>query len=85
VSIFRRHLAYAQLCVMGLQSYLLVSKRTHQGRDTLGSETIKHSSEMILLLRNVTIPPTTENFIIPCAVDGIARIFLTPEIPIIPL
>ncbi|GKE95301.1 hypothetical protein Tco_1580156 [Tanacetum coccineum] len=55
------------------------------GRDTPGSETIKHSSGIILLLRNVTILPATGNFSIPCAVDGIARIFLTPCLPIIPL
>ncbi|GKE80810.1 hypothetical protein Tco_1550810, partial [Tanacetum coccineum] len=49
------------------------------------SETIEPSSGITLLLRNVTIPPTTGNFSIPCAVDGIARIFLTPGLPIIPL
>nr|GFB44645.1 hypothetical protein [Tanacetum cinerariifolium] len=54
-------------------------------RGTPGSETIEHSSGMILLLCNVTIPPATGNFIIPCAVDGISRIFLTPDLPIIPL
>nr|GEY33859.1 hypothetical protein [Tanacetum cinerariifolium] len=101
VGIICEHLAYAQLCVMGLQSCLLVSMKTHQGgvlsiriasfvlplldRGTPGSETIEHSSGMILLLCNVTIPPATRNFIISCAVDGIARIFLTLGLPIIPL
>nr|GFA40523.1 hypothetical protein [Tanacetum cinerariifolium] len=84
VSNLREHLAYAQLCVMGLQLYLLVSRRTHQDRSTPGCKTIEHSSGMILLLRNVTIPPATGNFIILCAVDGIAQIFLTPGLPIIP-
>nr|GEV76194.1 hypothetical protein [Tanacetum cinerariifolium] len=41
-------------------------------RGTPGSETIEHSSGMILLLCNVTIPLATGNFIIPCAVDEIA-------------
>ncbi|GKE91656.1 hypothetical protein Tco_1572751, partial [Tanacetum coccineum] len=49
------------------------------------SKTIDHSSGIILLLRNVTIPPTTGNFSIPCALDGIAWIFLTHGLPIIPL
>ncbi|GJW90737.1 hypothetical protein Tco_0168290 [Tanacetum coccineum] len=40
---------------------------------------------MILLLRNVTVPPSTGNFNISCAVDGMARIFLIPSLPIIPL
>ncbi|GKG59795.1 hypothetical protein Tco_0607423, partial [Tanacetum coccineum] len=40
---------------------------------------------MILLLRNVTVPHSTENFSIPCAVDCMARIFLIPGLPIIPL
>nr|GEW39316.1 hypothetical protein [Tanacetum cinerariifolium] len=52
-------------------------------RGTPSSETLEHSSEMILLLCNVTIPPATRNFIILCAVDGIARIFLTLSLPII--
>ncbi|GJS76797.1 hypothetical protein Tco_0726678 [Tanacetum coccineum] len=40
---------------------------------------------MILLLRNVTVPPSTGNFNIPCAVDGMSQIFLIPGLPIIPL
>ncbi|GJV90707.1 hypothetical protein Tco_1538520 [Tanacetum coccineum] len=40
---------------------------------------------MILLLRNVTVPPSTGNFNIPCVVDGMAQIFLIPGLPIIPL
>ncbi|GJX47772.1 hypothetical protein Tco_0272962 [Tanacetum coccineum] len=40
---------------------------------------------MILLLRNVTVPPSTGNFNISCAVDGMARIFLIPGLPIISL
>nr|GEX85281.1 reverse transcriptase domain-containing protein [Tanacetum cinerariifolium] len=54
-------------------------------RGTPGFENIEYSSGMILLLRNVTISSATGNFIIPCAVDGIARIFLTPGLSIIPL
>ncbi|GKG14303.1 hypothetical protein Tco_0353903, partial [Tanacetum coccineum] len=46
---------------------------------------IAHSIGMTLLLRNVTVPPLTGNFNIPCAVDGTARIFLIPVLPIIPL
>ncbi|GKD04691.1 hypothetical protein Tco_1179665 [Tanacetum coccineum] len=38
---------------------------------------------MILLLHNVIVPPLTGNFNIPCAVDGMARIFLIPGLPII--
>ncbi|GKE88672.1 hypothetical protein Tco_1566147 [Tanacetum coccineum] len=38
---------------------------------------------MTLLLRNVTVPPLTGNFNIPRAVDGTARIFLIPVLPII--
>ncbi|GKC87325.1 hypothetical protein Tco_1147974 [Tanacetum coccineum] len=40
---------------------------------------------MTLLLRNVTVPPSTRNFNIPCAVDGKAWIFLIPVLSIIPL
>ncbi|GKA46696.1 hypothetical protein Tco_0739579 [Tanacetum coccineum] len=40
---------------------------------------------MTLLLHNVTVPPSTGNFNIPCAVDGTARMFLIPILPIIPL
>ncbi|GJU25485.1 hypothetical protein Tco_1164106 [Tanacetum coccineum] len=40
-------------------------------------------SGMILLLRNVTVPPSTGNFSIPCDVGGMARIFLIPGLPII--
>ncbi|GKE92534.1 hypothetical protein Tco_1573629 [Tanacetum coccineum] len=40
---------------------------------------------MTLLLCNVTVPPSIGNFNISCAVDGTARIFLIPVLPIIPL
>ncbi|GJY84238.1 hypothetical protein Tco_0497614 [Tanacetum coccineum] len=40
---------------------------------------------MTLLLRNITVPPSTGNFNIPCAVDGTAWIFLIPGLPVIPL
>ncbi|GKA96655.1 hypothetical protein Tco_0818750 [Tanacetum coccineum] len=40
---------------------------------------------MTMLLHNVTVPPSTRNFNIPCAVDGTAWIFLIPVLPIIPL
>ncbi|GJY18878.1 hypothetical protein Tco_0390369 [Tanacetum coccineum] len=40
---------------------------------------------MILLLLNVTVPPSTGNFNIPYVVDGMAWIFLIPGLPIIPL
>ncbi|GJY10582.1 hypothetical protein Tco_0378767 [Tanacetum coccineum] len=33
----------------------------------------------------VTVPPSTGNFNIPCAVDGTTRIFLMPDLPIIAL
>ncbi|GKG15171.1 hypothetical protein Tco_0354771 [Tanacetum coccineum] len=55
------------------------------GGRVLGPEIIAHSIGMILLLRNVTVPPSTGNFNIPCAVDGMARIFLILGLPIIPL
>ncbi|GKE43347.1 hypothetical protein Tco_1470631, partial [Tanacetum coccineum] len=55
------------------------------GGRVLGPEIIAHSIGMILLLRNVTVPPSTGNFNISCAVDGMARIFLIPGLPIIPL
>ncbi|GKG18526.1 hypothetical protein Tco_0372824, partial [Tanacetum coccineum] len=51
----------------------------------LGLEIIAHSVGMTLLLRNVTVPPLTGNFNIPCAVDGTTQIFLIPVLPIIPL
>ncbi|GKF20933.1 hypothetical protein Tco_0069571 [Tanacetum coccineum] len=51
----------------------------------LGPEIIAHSIGMTLLLCNVTVPPSTGNFNIPCAVDGTARIFLMPDLPIIAL
>ncbi|GJY27637.1 hypothetical protein Tco_0403404 [Tanacetum coccineum] len=51
----------------------------------LGSEIIAHSIGMTLLLRNVTVPPLTGNFNIPCAVDDTVLIFLIPGPPIIPL
>ncbi|GJV36393.1 hypothetical protein Tco_1408870 [Tanacetum coccineum] len=46
---------------------------------------IAHSIGMILLLRNVTVPPSTGNINIPCAVDGMAQIFLIFGLPIISL
>ncbi|GJU76350.1 hypothetical protein Tco_1273420 [Tanacetum coccineum] len=55
------------------------------GGRVLGLEIIAHSIGMILLLCNVTVPPSTGNFNIPCAVDGMAWIFLIPGLPIIPL
>ncbi|GJU27464.1 hypothetical protein Tco_1166085, partial [Tanacetum coccineum] len=41
-----------------------------EGR-VLGPKIIAHSMEMILLLRNVTVPPSTWNFSIPYAVDEV--------------
>ncbi|GJZ34415.1 hypothetical protein Tco_0580232 [Tanacetum coccineum] len=49
----------------------------------LGPKIIAHSIRMTLLLLNVIVPPSTGNFNIPCAVDGMTRIFLIPGIPII--
>ncbi|GKG22257.1 hypothetical protein Tco_0387560, partial [Tanacetum coccineum] len=40
---------------------------------------------MILLFRNVTVPPSTRNFNISCAVDSMTWIFLIPGLPIISL
>ncbi|GJT89839.1 ribonuclease H-like domain-containing protein [Tanacetum coccineum] len=40
---------------------------------------------MTLLLCSVTVPSSTGNFNIPCAVDGTTRIFLMPGLPIIAL
>ncbi|GKE89379.1 hypothetical protein Tco_1566854 [Tanacetum coccineum] len=40
---------------------------------------------MTLLLCSVTVPSSTGNFNIPCDVDGTARIFLIPGLPIIAL
>ncbi|GKA45046.1 hypothetical protein Tco_0737842 [Tanacetum coccineum] len=51
----------------------------------LGPEIIAHSSDMILLLRSVTVLPVTGNFNISWAVDGIALILLTFGLHIIPL
>ncbi|GKC07340.1 hypothetical protein Tco_0998950 [Tanacetum coccineum] len=53
--------------------------------DDSGPEIIAHSIGMTLLLCSVTVPPSTGNFNIPCAVDGTARIFLMPGLPIIAL
>ncbi|GJV73972.1 hypothetical protein Tco_1493967 [Tanacetum coccineum] len=55
------------------------------GGCVLGPEIIAHSIGMTLLLHNVTVPPSTGNFNIPCVVDGTTRIFLIPGLPIIPL
>ncbi|GKE59264.1 hypothetical protein Tco_1498449 [Tanacetum coccineum] len=51
----------------------------------LGPEIIAHSIGMTLLLCNVTVPPSTGNFNIPCAVDDTARIFFMPGLSIIAL
>ncbi|GJV32068.1 hypothetical protein Tco_1392468 [Tanacetum coccineum] len=40
---------------------------------------------MTTVCSGVTVPPSTGNFNIPCAVDGTARIFLIPGLPIIAL
>ncbi|GKF26399.1 hypothetical protein Tco_0082293, partial [Tanacetum coccineum] len=40
---------------------------------------------MTLLLCIVIVPPSMGNFNIPCAIDGTARIFLMPGLPIIAL
>ncbi|GKC65718.1 hypothetical protein Tco_1098316, partial [Tanacetum coccineum] len=50
-----------------------------------GPETIVHSSGIILLLYNVSIPPGSGNFNIPWAVDETALILLTPGRLMIPL
>ncbi|GJU44649.1 hypothetical protein Tco_1201915 [Tanacetum coccineum] len=50
-----------------------------------GSGDHSTSIGITLLLFNVTVPPSTGNFNIPCAVDGTARIFLMPGRPIIAL
>ncbi|GJS08255.1 hypothetical protein Tco_0365051 [Tanacetum coccineum] len=50
-----------------------VGRRLSDGVWLLGPETIAHSIGMTLLLCNVTVPPSTGNFNIPCAVDGTAR------------
>nr|GEY83920.1 hypothetical protein [Tanacetum cinerariifolium] len=55
------------------------------GRVLYVSATILHSAGIMLLLRIVTIPPSTRNFIILLAVDGTAWIFLRPRMPMIPL
>ncbi|GKA71118.1 hypothetical protein Tco_0777257 [Tanacetum coccineum] len=55
------------------------------GGRVLGLEIIVHSIGMILLLFNVIVPPSTRNFNISCAVDGMAWIFLILGLPIIPL
>nr|GEW04671.1 hypothetical protein [Tanacetum cinerariifolium] len=85
VDILHGYSACAQLCVAVPQSYPLASKQIYQGCGIYGPETIMHSSGIILLLHNVTIPPITRNFNIPWVVDGIARILLIPDLPIIPL
>ncbi|GJR01438.1 hypothetical protein Tco_0524422 [Tanacetum coccineum] len=70
---------------MNGHTYLFFQYFANFGGRVLGPEIIAHSIGMILLLRNVTIPPSTGNFNIPCAMDGMARIFLIPGLPIIPL
>ncbi|GJS81624.1 hypothetical protein Tco_0748165 [Tanacetum coccineum] len=47
--------------------------------------TILHSAGIKVLLRIVTIPPSTWNLSISWAVDGTAKIFLRPGRPMIPL
>ncbi|GJS65674.1 hypothetical protein Tco_0680238 [Tanacetum coccineum] len=65
--------------------YLFLQHLARYGGCVIGLEIITHSIGMTLLLRNVTVPPSTGNFNIPCAVDGTACIFLIPGLPIIPL
>ncbi|GJS53341.1 hypothetical protein Tco_0626703 [Tanacetum coccineum] len=55
------------------------------GDCVLGQKIIAHSIRMTLLLRNVTVPPSTGNVNISCVVDGTAQIFLIPGLPIISL
>ncbi|GKC66879.1 hypothetical protein Tco_1099477, partial [Tanacetum coccineum] len=55
------------------------------GGRVLGPEIIAYSIGMILLLHNVTVPPSIGNFNIQCVVDGMTQIFLIPGLPIIPL
>ncbi|GKB95782.1 hypothetical protein Tco_0981919, partial [Tanacetum coccineum] len=64
VGILLGHLGGATLCATGRLSCPLASRQKH-----LGLEIIAHSIGMTLLLRNVTVPPLTGNFNIPCAVD----------------
>nr|GEV78830.1 retrovirus-related Pol polyprotein from transposon TNT 1-94 [Tanacetum cinerariifolium] len=49
------------------------------------SATILHSAGVMVLLRSVTIPPSTRNLSSPWAMDGTAWIFVRPEWPMIPL
>ncbi|GKD00085.1 hypothetical protein Tco_1170359 [Tanacetum coccineum] len=46
---------------------------------------ILHSASIMVLLRSVTIPPSTGNLSIPWTVDGTAWTFLRPERLMIPL
>nr|GFB53438.1 hypothetical protein [Tanacetum cinerariifolium] len=48
-----------------------------------GSATNLHSDGIMVLPRSVTIPPSTGNLSIPCAVDGTNWIFLRPGWPMI--
>ncbi|GJX98941.1 hypothetical protein Tco_0355960 [Tanacetum coccineum] len=52
---------------------------------TVYSATIPHSADIMVLMRSVTIPPSTGSLSILWAVDGTAWIFLRPGRPIIPL
>ncbi|GKA67847.1 hypothetical protein Tco_0767764 [Tanacetum coccineum] len=96
VSTLHGHLDGAPLCVVERPSCLLgipdewpllsfLPMFAASGGRVLGPEIIAHSIRIILLLRNVTDPPSTGNFNIPCAVDGMAHIFLIPGLAIIPL
>ncbi|GJX02741.1 hypothetical protein Tco_0188657 [Tanacetum coccineum] len=80
VGILLGHLGGAPLCVAGRPSCQLASREKH-----LGPKIIAHSIGITLLLHNVTVPPSTKNFNIPCAMDGTARIFLIHVLTIIPL
>ncbi|GJU72934.1 hypothetical protein Tco_1264339 [Tanacetum coccineum] len=56
------------------------------GEDLVGAPTtILHSAGITVLLCSVTTPSGTGNLSIPCAVDGIACIFLRPRRLMIPL
>nr|GEX54589.1 hypothetical protein [Tanacetum cinerariifolium] len=55
------------------------------GRDSLGASTTILHSGITVLMRSVTVPPSTKNLSISRAMDGTAWIFLRPRRSMIPL
>ncbi|GJR70402.1 hypothetical protein Tco_0016467 [Tanacetum coccineum] len=69
-----------------IATFILSATASSLGGSSLGAfATILHFAGIMVLLRSVTIPPSTRNLSIPWAVDGTAWTFLRPGRLMIPL